>query len=103
MGAALNTAGAMGAYVLSDRGTWISFKNKGDLEIVGAKATSACSTSTASSWSIPTSTRREEGAGSDLHRLGDVGRGPERHPRLQIDGQQLFFPNADPGQMKKAG
>ena len=33
MGAALNTAGAMGAYVLSDRGTWISFKNKGDLEI----------------------------------------------------------------------
>src|SRR5690348_5415734 len=32
MGAALNTAGAMGAYVLSDRGTWISFKNKGDLD-----------------------------------------------------------------------
>ena len=39
----------MGAYVLSDRGTWISFKNKGDLEI-GWKATSGCSTSTASSW-----------------------------------------------------
>ena len=34
MGAALNTASAMGAYVLSDRGTWISFKNKGDLAIV---------------------------------------------------------------------
>src|SRR5919109_3588077 len=34
MGAALNAAGATGAYVLSDRGTWISFKNKGDLEIV---------------------------------------------------------------------
>jgi tungstate transport system substrate-binding protein len=34
MGAALNTAGAMGAYVLSDRGTWISFKNKGDLAIL---------------------------------------------------------------------
>ena len=34
MGAALNTAGAMSAYVLSDRGTWLSFKNKGDLEIV---------------------------------------------------------------------
>src|SRR5260370_40396611 len=29
MGAALNTAGAMNAYVLSDRGTWISFKNHG--------------------------------------------------------------------------
>ena len=33
MGAALNIAGASNAYVLSDRGTWISFKNKGDLVI----------------------------------------------------------------------
>ena len=31
--AALNTAAASNAYVLSDRGTWISFKNKGDLVI----------------------------------------------------------------------
>src|ERR1700722_5802077 len=34
MGAALNTASAMNGYTLSDRGTWISFKNRGDLEIV---------------------------------------------------------------------
>ena len=34
MGAALNMASATNAYVLSDRGTWISFKNRGDLEIV---------------------------------------------------------------------
>ena len=34
MGATLNTASAMGAYALSDRGTWISFKNKGELEIL---------------------------------------------------------------------
>jgi len=33
MGAALKTAGAMNAYVLADRGTWISFKNRGELEI----------------------------------------------------------------------
>src|SRR5947207_2005503 len=33
MGAALNTAAAMNGYVLSDRGTWISFRNRGDLEI----------------------------------------------------------------------
>jgi len=33
MGAALNTAAAMNAYVLSDRGTWISFKDRGDLAI----------------------------------------------------------------------
>jgi tungstate transport system substrate-binding protein len=34
MGAALNAAGAMGAYVLADRGTWIAFKNKQALDIV---------------------------------------------------------------------
>jgi tungstate transport system substrate-binding protein len=33
MGAALNMAAATGAYLLSDRGTWISFKNKGALVI----------------------------------------------------------------------
>jgi tungstate transport system substrate-binding protein len=33
MGAALNMAQASDAYVLSDRGTWMHFKNKGDLEI----------------------------------------------------------------------
>jgi len=33
MGAALNMAAAIGAYALSDRGTWISFKNKADLVI----------------------------------------------------------------------
>lgn len=34
MGATLNTAGAMEGYTISDRGTWISFKNRGDLEIM---------------------------------------------------------------------
>ncbi|HTW51213.1 MAG TPA: substrate-binding domain-containing protein [Stellaceae bacterium] len=33
MGQALNTAAAMPAYTLSDRGTWLSFKNKGPLVI----------------------------------------------------------------------
>jgi len=33
MGAALNTASASNAYVLTDRGTWLSFKNRGDLVI----------------------------------------------------------------------
>jgi len=34
MGATLNTASASNAYTLSDRATWIAFKNKGDLDIV---------------------------------------------------------------------
>ena len=34
MGAVLNTASAMGAYTLVDRGTWLSFGNKGDLAVL---------------------------------------------------------------------
>jgi len=34
MGATLNTAAAMSGYALSDRGTWLSFKNRGDLEVL---------------------------------------------------------------------
>jgi tungstate transport system substrate-binding protein len=34
MGAALNAAAAMPAYTLSDRGTWLSFKNKGPLAVM---------------------------------------------------------------------
>ena len=34
MGATLNTAAGMNAYALTDRGTWLSFKNRGDLAIV---------------------------------------------------------------------
>src|ERR1044071_744389 len=34
MGAALNTASSMNGYTLADRGTWLSFKNRGELEIV---------------------------------------------------------------------
>ncbi len=34
MGPALNMASAINAYVLSDRGTWLSFKNRGELAIL---------------------------------------------------------------------
>src|SRR5690349_7696680 len=34
MGPALNTASSMNAYILSDRGTWLAFKNRGDLTIL---------------------------------------------------------------------
>jgi tungstate transport system substrate-binding protein len=34
MGPALNTASGLGAYILCDRGTWLSFKNRGDPAIL---------------------------------------------------------------------
>jgi tungstate transport system substrate-binding protein len=104
MGAALNASGAMGAYVLSDRGTWISFRNKGDLEIA------------------------VEGDAKLFNQYGIVLVNPARHPNVRqdlgqafidwmtsaegqnairsyrVEGQQLFFPNSDANQQqKKAG
>jgi len=95
MGAALNTAAAMNGYVLSDRGTWISFRNRGDLEIT------------------------VEGDRRLFNQYGVMLVNPEKYPSVKqalgqafidwlisaegqaaiagykIDGQQLFFPNAD--------
>jgi tungstate transport system substrate-binding protein len=94
MGAALNTASAMNAYGLSDRGTWISFKNRGDLAIA------------------------VEGDNRLFNQYGVILVNPQKHPHVKqalgqtfidwlisldgqktianykIDGQQLFFPNA---------
>jgi tungstate transport system substrate-binding protein len=95
MGAALNTAQAMNGYVLSDRGTWISFRNRGDLQIV------------------------VEGDKRLFNQYGVMLVNPEKYPSVKkdlgqafvdwlvssegqaaiagykIDGQQLFFPDAD--------
>ncbi len=105
MGAALNTSAAMGAYVLADRGTWISFKNKDALEIV------------------------VEGDAKLFNQYGIMLVNPAKHPTVKkdlgqafvdwivsaegqnairsykIDGQQLFFPNfdAEGAAQKKAG
>jgi tungstate transport system substrate-binding protein len=103
MGATLNTGLGMGAYVLTDRATWISFKNKGNFEIL------------------------VEGDKALFNQYGVILINPEKCPNVkadlgqafidwllsakgqnvirayQLDGQQLFFPNADPGQMKSAG
>jgi tungstate transport system substrate-binding protein len=95
MGAALNTAGAMNAYVISDRGTWLSFKNPGDLIIA------------------------VEGDKRLFNQYGVILVNPEKHPAVkrdlgqslidwltstegqsaiaayQVNGKQLFFPNAE--------
>jgi tungstate transport system substrate-binding protein len=34
MGPALNTAAAMDAYLLADRGTWLNFRNRGALQVL---------------------------------------------------------------------
>jgi tungstate transport system substrate-binding protein len=94
MGAALNTASASDAYVFSDRGTWLSFKNRGYLVIV------------------------VEGDKRLFNQYGVMLVNPQKHPTVKkelgqqfidwlvspegqkaiadykINGQQLFYPNA---------
>lgn len=94
MGATLNMANENGAYVLSDRGTWIAFKNKGDLQIV------------------------VEGDRRMFNQYGVMLVNPDKHPNVKrqyaqtfidwlvspdgqkaiadykINGEQLFYPNA---------
>ena len=94
MGAALNTTAAMNAYVLSDRATWLSFENRGELDIA------------------------VEGDKRLFNQYGVMLVNPEKHPSVKaeagqqfidwlvspegqkaigeykIGGKQLFFPNA---------
>ena len=96
MGQTLNTASGLDAYALTDRGTWISFANKGNLEIV------------------------VEGDKRLFNQYGVILVNPAKHPHVKaadgqafvdwliaragqaaiadfkLDGQQLFFPNASP-------
>jgi tungstate transport system substrate-binding protein len=95
MGPALNIAASSGAYVLTDRGTWLSFKNRGDLTVL------------------------VEGDSRLFNQYGVMLVNPAKHPQVKvaegqkfidwlvspagqsviasykINGQQLFFPNAD--------
>jgi tungstate transport system substrate-binding protein len=95
MGAALDTARAANAYVLSDRGSWISFRERGDLDLL------------------------VEGDKRLLNQYGVMLMNPEKFPNVKkelaqgfvdwlvspdgqaaiagykVDGQQLYFPNAE--------
>ncbi|MGY6411995.1 MAG: substrate-binding domain-containing protein [Alkalilacustris sp.] len=97
MGATLNTAAQVPAYALTDRGTWLSFQNRGDLEIVF------------------------EGDPVLFNPYGIIRVNPDRHPHVKaeqgqafidwiisdagqaaiasftVNGEQLFFPSADSG------
>jgi tungstate transport system substrate-binding protein len=94
MGAALNMAAAANAYLLSDRGTWLSFKNRGELSIL------------------------VEGDRRLFNQYGVMLVNPAKHPGVKaadgqafvdwlvspegqrtiadykVEGEQLFFPNA---------
>ena len=97
MGAALNMASAMGAYVLSDRGTWISFGNKGDLAIVvegDKRLFNQYGVMLVNPQRFPHVKKELGQAFIDWLISGD---GQAAIAGYRINGQQLFFPDAENG------
>jgi len=95
MGPALNTAAADNAYVLSDRGTWLSFKNKGDLVIVvqgDKRLFNQYGVMLVNPQKFP-HVKKELG-----QQFIDWLISPEGQQAIaayKIDGEQLFYPNAN--------
>jgi len=95
MGAALNMASASNAYVLSDRGTWLAFKNRGDLVIVvegDKRLFNQYGVMLVSPAKFP-SVKKDLG-----QQFIDWLISPEGQKVIagyKINGQQLFYPNAN--------
>ena len=96
MGPALNIASASNAYILTDRATWISFRNKGDLTVLvegDSKLYNQYSL-------ILVNPAKHPGTKAALgKRFIDFllsAEGQAAIAQYRVDGQQLFFPNAKP-------
>ena len=97
MGATLNTASAMSAYALADRGTWTSFKNKGDLAIV-AEGDSRLFNQYGVILVNPAKhahVKAQDGQAFIDWLISDKGQ--QTIAEFRIDGEQVFFPNAKKG------
>ena len=94
MGPALNTASAMNGYILADRATWLSFKNRGDLVILvqgDPKLFNQYGVMLVNPAKFPHVKKVEGQAFIDW--LISKG-GQDVIASYKIDGEQLFFPNA---------
>ena len=95
MSATLNMASATNAYVLSDRATWLSFRNKGDLVIVVEGDTRLFNQYGVMLVSHP-NVKKE--LGQQFIDWLVTAEGQRAIADYKINGEQLFYPNAnDPG------
>ena len=95
MGPALNTASAMNGYILADRGTWISFKNRGDLTILvqgDPKLFNQYGVMLVNPAKFP---HVKKVQGQEFIDWLISKNGQEVIASYQIGGEQLFFPNAN--------
>jgi tungstate transport system substrate-binding protein len=94
MGPALNTASGMNAYILADRGTWLSFKNRGDLAILvqgDPKLFNQYGVMLVSSEKFP-NVKKAEGQAFINWLVSKEGQ--DTIASYKVGGEQLFFPNA---------
>ena len=94
MGPALNTASAMNGYILADRGTWLSFKNRGDLVILvqgDPKLFNQYGVMLVNPAKFP---HIKKAQGQDFIDWLISKNGQDVIASYKIDGEQLFFPNA---------
>ncbi|MCA3377914.1 MAG: substrate-binding domain-containing protein [Roseomonas sp.] len=95
MGPALNTAAAQGAYVLADRGTWLSFRNRQDQRILIEGDTRLFNQYGVM---LVNAQRHPHVKAADGQRFIDWLVSPAGQAAIasyRINGEQLFFPNAD--------
>ena len=95
MGPTLNTASAMDAYTLADRGTWLNFKNRGSLEILveGDKALfNQYGVALVNPAKFP---QVKADLGQTFIDWLTSKDGQDAIAGYKIGGEQLFFPNAD--------
>jgi tungstate transport system substrate-binding protein len=94
MGPALNTASGMNGYILSDRATWLTFKNRGDLTILvqgDLKLFNQYGVMLVSSAKHPTVKKAEGQAFIDWIVSKE---GQDSIASYKVAGEQSFFPNA---------
>ena len=94
MGAALNTASASNAYVLADRGTWLSFRNRGELDIVVEGDKRLFNQYGVMLVNPAKHAHVKKDLGQQFIDWLVSAEGQKAIADYKINGQQLFFPNA---------
>jgi tungstate transport system substrate-binding protein len=95
MGPALNTASAMNGYILADRGTWLSFKNRGDLTILVQGDPKLFNQYGVMLVNPAKFSHVKKAEGQAFIDWITSKNGQDVIASYQIGGEQLFFPNAN--------
>ena len=94
MGPTLNTASGMNAYALADRGTWLSFRNRGDLAIVVQGDARLFNQYGVMLVNPAKQAHVKAGEGRKFIAWLISAEGQKAIAGYKINGEQLFFPNA---------